>query len=173
MTDKPWGGRFEEELDQVAARINASVDVDKRLGPEDVRGSIAHVRMLAARGIVTDADAKAIEAGLTRIGEEIASGAMTWRADREDVHMNVESLLTERIGEAGGRLHTARSRNDQVATDMRLWTRTACERTAAKIDRLISVLLVRRVDARIHAHAARAARAALASSARVVRDARA
>ncbi len=143
MTDKAWGGRFDEELDTVAARINASVDTDKRLGPEDVRGSIAHVRMLAARGIVSAEDAAKIEAGLGRIGEEIASGAMAWRADREDVHMNVEALLTERIGEAGGRLHTARSRNDQVATDMRLWTRAACERTATKIDRFVSVLVVR------------------------------
>ncbi|MDQ3037089.1 MAG: argininosuccinate lyase, partial [Myxococcota bacterium] len=143
MSDKAWGGRFEEELDGVAARVNASVDVDQRLGPEDVRGSIAHVRMLAKQGIVSDADAAKIEDGLRRIGGEIERGEMTWRADREDVHMNVEALLTERIGEAGGRLHTARSRNDQVATDMRLWTRGACERTAAKIDRLLAVLAVR------------------------------
>ncbi len=143
MTDKPWGGRFDEELDAVAARINASVDIDRRLGPEDVRGSIAHVRMLAARGIVTADDAKKIEEGLARIASEIHEGTMAWRDDREDVHMNVEALLTERIGEAGGRLHTGRSRNDQVATDMRLWTRSACELTGRKIDRLVSVLLVR------------------------------
>jgi len=143
MTDKAWGGRFDEELDGVAARINASVETDKRLGPEDVRGSIAHVRMLAARGIVSTDDAQKIEAGLAQIGREIDAGTMSWRADREDVHMNVEALLTERIGDAGGRLHTARSRNDQVATDMRLWTRAACERTAAKVDRLASVLVVR------------------------------
>ena len=143
MTDKPWGGRFDDELDAVAARMNASIAVDQRLGPEDIRGSLAHVRMLAARGIVSALDAKAIEAGLTRIGEEIAAGTMAWRADREDVHMNIEALLTERIGDAGGRLHTARSRNDQVATDMRLWTRAACERTASKIDRFVAVLIAR------------------------------
>lgn len=143
MSDKAWGGRFEEELDAVAARVNASVDVDGRLGPEDVRGSIAHVRMLAARGIVSAEDAKKIEEGLARIGGEIERGEMRWRADREDVHMNVEALLTERVGEAGGRLHTARSRNDQVATDMRLWTRAACERTAGRIDRLLAVLAAR------------------------------
>jgi argininosuccinate lyase len=143
MSDKAWGGRFDEELDGVAARVNASVDVDRRLGPEDVRGSIAHVRMLAQRGIVSAEDAEKIEAGLRRIGDEIDRGEMAWRADREDVHMNVEALLTERIGEAGGRLHTARSRNDQVATDMRLWTRAACERTAGKIDRLLAVLAIR------------------------------
>ena len=143
MTDKPWGGRFTEELDAVAARMNTSVDVDSRLGPEDIRGSIAHVRMLAKAGIVSAEDAAKIEAGLRVIDGEIARGEMTWRADREDVHMNVESLLTERIGDAGGRLHTARSRNDQVATDMRLWTRAACERVAKKIDRFLSVLAVR------------------------------
>ena len=143
MSDKAWGGRFSEELDSVAARVNASVDVDSRLGPQDVRGSIAHVRMLAARGIVSAEDARKIEEGLSRIGEEIADGSMAWRADREDVHMNVEALLTERIGEAGGRLHTARSRNDQVATDMRLWTREACGRTARKIDRVVAVLALR------------------------------
>jgi argininosuccinate lyase len=143
MTDKPWGGRFTEELDQVAARMNASVDVDARLGPEDVRGSIAHVRMLAARGIVSAEDAAKIAVSLAQIGGEIERGEMAWRADREDVHMNVEALLTERIGEAGGRLHTGRSRNDQVATDMRLWTRSACERVMEKLDRLIAVLAVR------------------------------
>ncbi len=143
MSDKAWGGRFDDELDAVAARMNASVDVDQRLGPEDVRGSIAHVRMLAACGVLSADDASRIEAGLARIGDEIARGEMRWRSDREDVHMNVEALLTERIGEAGGRLHTGRSRNDQVATDMRLWTRAACERTAAKIDRLLAVLATR------------------------------
>jgi argininosuccinate lyase len=136
-------GRFAEELDAVAARMNASVDVDERLGAEDVRSSIAHVRMLAARGIVSAEDAKRIEEGLARIAGEIARGEMAWRDDREDVHMNVEALLTDRIGDAGGRLHTARSRNDQVATDMRLWTREACARTAAKIDRLVAVLCAR------------------------------
>ncbi len=140
MSKKAWGGRFSDELDAVAARVNTSVDVDQRLGPEDVRGSVAHVRMLASRGIVSAEDAARIEAGLLQIEDEIRDGSMVWRADREDVHMNVEALLTERIGEVGGRLHTARSRNDQVATDMRLWTREACARTAAKIDRLLAVL---------------------------------
>jgi argininosuccinate lyase len=143
MSDKAWGGRFDEELDAVAARVNASVDVDQRLGEDDVRGSIAHVRMLAKQGIVSAEDAQRIEAGLRRIGEEIASGEMVWKAELEDVHMNVETLLTSRIGEAGGRLHTARSRNDQVATDMRLWTRRALERVRAKTEALIAVLMVR------------------------------
>jgi argininosuccinate lyase len=143
MSEKPWGGRFEDELDSVAARVNASVDIDKRLGTEDVRGSIAHVRMLASRKIISADDATKIERGLLEVAGEIERGEMVWRGDREDVHMNVEARLTERIGEAGGRLHTARSRNDQVATDMRLWTRAACERTGRKIDRLLAVLAIR------------------------------
>ncbi|MCB9603740.1 MAG: argininosuccinate lyase [Sandaracinus sp.] len=138
-----WGGRFEEPLDSVALRYSASVDVDKRLAPEDIRGSIAHVRMLAARGIVGADEAETIAAELQRIAEEIARGEMEWDAAREDVHMNVESRLTERVGAVGGKLHTARSRNDQVATDMRLWTREACHRTAARIDRFLAVLAVR------------------------------
>lgn len=138
-----WGGRFEEPLDAVALRYSASVDVDKRLAPEDIRGSIAHVRMLAARGIVGADEAEKIAAELGRIAEEIARGEMVWDPAREDVHMNVETVLTERVGAIGGKLHTARSRNDQVATDMRLWTREACRRTAARIDRFLAVLAVR------------------------------
>ncbi len=138
-----WGGRFREAPDEVAVRFSASVDFDERLAAEDVRGSIAHVRMLAARGIVSVADAKRIEAGLQEIGAEIERGEMTWDPSREDVHMNIEATLTDRIGEAGGRLHTGRSRNDQVATDMRLWTRSACGATAERIDHLLAVLAER------------------------------
>jgi len=140
MSDKAWGGRFEEELDALALRFSASVDVDKRLADQDIRGSIAHVRMLAAQGVVTDADAEKIAEGLEVIRGEIARGEMRWDPKKEDVHMNVESLLTERIGEAGGRLHTGRSRNDQVATDMRLWTREACADTCRRIDRFLAVI---------------------------------
>ncbi|MGE0790039.1 MAG: argininosuccinate lyase [Sandaracinaceae bacterium] len=140
MSDKAWGGRFEVEPDALAARFSASVDVDKRLAPQDVRGSIAHVTMLAARGIVSDADRDAIVAGLEELATEIDAGAMAWDPALEDVHMNIETRLTERIGEAGGRLHTGRSRNDQVATDMRLFTRDALTATAARIDRLLAVI---------------------------------
>ncbi|MFK7985742.1 MAG: argininosuccinate lyase [Sandaracinaceae bacterium] len=143
MSDKAWGGRFDGELDDLALRFSASVDVDKRLGRIDVRGSIAHVRMLAARGIVSADDAARIESGLRTIDDEIARGKMNWHAEKEDVHMNVESLLTERIGEAGGRLHTGRSRNDQVATDMRIWTREALEGTAARVDRFVAFIAAR------------------------------
>jgi argininosuccinate lyase len=140
MSDKAWGGRFEEELDAIAARFSASVDVDGRLWPEDIEGSIAHVRMLADRDILSREDAERIEAGLRRIGDSIRAGEFDWDASKEDVHMNIESALTEAIGEAGGRLHTGRSRNDQVATDMRLWTRKACASVVRDIDELLEVL---------------------------------
>jgi argininosuccinate lyase len=140
MSDKAWGGRFAEEPAELAARFSASVDVDKRLAPQDIRGSIAHARMLGARGILAEDDVARIVAGLERIATEVEAGELRWDPAREDVHMNIEALLTERIGEAGGRLHTGRSRNDQVATDMRLWTREACHATMVRIDRLMGVL---------------------------------
>jgi argininosuccinate lyase len=143
MSDKSWGGRFAEELNAHAAQFSASVDIDKRLGGEDVRGSIAHARMLGARGILQAADVERIVAGLQQIGDEIARGEMHWDARKEDVHMNIEATLTERIGEAGARLHTGRSRNDQVATDMRMWTRAPCERTCRLIDEFLCVLVKR------------------------------
>jgi len=140
MSDKSWGGRFAEELNAQAAAFSASVDVDKRLAPQDVRGSIAHARMLGARGILQSEDVERIVAGLTQIAGEIERGELKWDPAREDVHMNIEATLTERIGEAGARLHTGRSRNDQVATDMRVWTREACQRTSGLIDELLCVL---------------------------------
>ncbi|MEM7137912.1 MAG: argininosuccinate lyase [Myxococcota bacterium] len=140
MSKKAWGGRFAEELDAIAARFSASVEVDKRLAPEDIEGSIAHVQMLAERGILSKADAEQITNGLQTIGQAIERGEFAWDADKEDVHMNIEAALTAAIGDAGGRLHTARSRNDQVATDMRLWTRNACHATAKEIDALLGVL---------------------------------
>lgn len=146
MAEKSRSGRFAKALDAVARAFSASVDVDRRLAAEDVRGSIAHVRMLAARGIVPAADAKKIVAGLEQIGKEVADGRFRWDPAHEDVHMNVEAALTERIGAAGGRLHTARSRNDQVATDMRMWTREACARTQARIDALLAVLASRAAE---------------------------
>jgi argininosuccinate lyase len=143
MSEKAWGGRFEQEPAELAAQFSASIDVDKRLAEQDIRGSKAHAAMLAARGIISAQDAVQIEAGLERIREEIARGELKWDASREDVHMNIEAVLTERIGAAGGRLHTARSRNDQVATDMRLWTREACHATMARIQRFQRVLAIR------------------------------
>ncbi|MFW6052071.1 MAG: argininosuccinate lyase [Myxococcota bacterium] len=143
MSGKAWGGRFDEELSAIAMRFSESVSFDKRLAAEDVEGSIAHVRMLADRGIVTAEDAARIEEGLRAVAEDVREGRFAWDPSQEDVHMNVETALRERIGEAGGRLHTGRSRNDQVATDMRMWTRRACEATMRRIDRLVAVLAVR------------------------------
>ena len=143
MSKKAWGGRFEQDLDSVALEFSASVDVDKRLGPQDVRGSIAHVTMLGAQGILPKEDVDRIVAGLEAIAGEIDEGTFVWDKGREDVHMNIEATLTDRIGAAGGKLHTGRSRNDQVATDMRLWVRESAEDTMARIDRLLAVLTVR------------------------------
>lgn len=143
MSDKSWGGRFDQDLDAAALAFSASVDIDKRLAKEDIRGSIAHARMLGARGILSPIDTARIIAGLEQIAAEVAAGTFEWDPTKEDVHMNVEAALTARIGEAGGRLHTGRSRNDQVATDVRMWTRDACRATAARIDRLLCVLCVR------------------------------
>jgi argininosuccinate lyase len=143
MSDKNWGGRFDQDLDAAALRFSASVDVDSRLWRQDIAGSIAHARMLGARGILAAEDVTRIVDGLTRIAAEIEAGRFTWDTGKEDVHMNVESALTAAIGEAGGRLHTGRSRNDQVATDMRLWTRDACHATARRIDELLCVLHAR------------------------------
>jgi argininosuccinate lyase len=143
MSDKNWGGRFEQELDKAALAFSASVDVDKRLAIHDIRGSIAHARMLGAQGIIPREDAERIITGLEQIAQEISSGAFRWDAAHEDVHMNIEAALSARIGAAGGRLHTGRSRNDQIATDMRAWTRDACRSTAVRIDALLCVLCVR------------------------------
>jgi argininosuccinate lyase len=140
MSDTAWGGRFEQAPAELAARFSASVDVDKRLAEQDIRGSQAHARMLAKQGVISAADADRIVAGLDVIRARIEAGTLQWSEALEDVHMNIETRLTEDIGEAGGRLHTARSRNDQVATDMRLWTREACRGTMARLDRLMRVL---------------------------------
>jgi argininosuccinate lyase len=141
MSDKAWGGRFEQELDAIAARFSASVNVDGRLWPQDIDGSIAHVRMLADSKILSSDDADAILAGLETIRSSIERGDFQWDASKEDVHMNIESALTSAIGEAGGRLHTGRSRNDQVATDLRLWTRQACGSIVADVDAFLEVLV--------------------------------
>jgi argininosuccinate lyase len=140
MSDKAWGGRFEQELDAIAARFSASVDVDGRLWPQDIEGSIAHVRMLADRNILSADDAEQIVTGLGTIRASIERGEFQWDESKEDVHMNIEAALSSAIGDAGGRLHTGRSRNDQVATDMRLWTRQACDSVVADIDALLEVL---------------------------------
>ena len=123
--DRMWGGRFREPTDVLVQRFNASIDVDRSLAEQDLEGSIAHARMLGEQGILAANDVEAIVAGLQELREDVEAGRIEWRVELEDVHMNLERRLTERIGAAGGRLHTARSRNDQVATDFRLWLREA------------------------------------------------
>ncbi|OGW61322.1 MAG: argininosuccinate lyase [Nitrospirae bacterium RBG_16_64_22] len=120
---KPWGGRFAERTDPLVEAYTQSVSFDHRLAPYDIAGSIAHAKMLAKCRIISKADGAEIVRGLEKIRREIEEGRFTWRTDLEDVHMNVEARLTEMIGDAGRRLHTARSRNDQVALDLRLYLR--------------------------------------------------
>jgi argininosuccinate lyase len=127
MTNKMWGGRFSAGPDAIMQAINASIDFDKRLAPQDIAGSRAHAAMLAAAGIIPAEDAKLIEHGLDKILREVEEGNFATSAELEDIHMNVEARLGEIIGEAAGRLHTARSRNDQVATDLRLFVREAVD----------------------------------------------
>ena len=130
------GRRFEGALDPVAAEMNASIEFDKRLLPHDVAGSIAHAEMLAAKGLISRDDAHAIVDGLRRVEAQLAAGELPWDAALEDVHMNVEARLIDQIGDAGRRLHTGRSRNDQVATDLRLYTRASALRLINAIDDL-------------------------------------
>src|SRR3954471_2755657 len=130
---KAWSGRFSEPLDALTQRFNASVTFDNRLAEFDIQGSLAHARMLARAKIIPAADLADIERGMAQILEEVRSGRFPWSIAREDVHFNIEYRLTELVGDAGKRLHTARSRNDQVATDMRLWVR-------AEIDALVALL---------------------------------
>jgi argininosuccinate lyase len=127
-TNKMWGGRFSKGPSAVMEEINASIGFDQRLANEDLAGSEAHAAMLAKRRLIGKADAAKIRKGLRIIRREIAEGSFPFRRSFEDIHMNVEARLAELIGEAAGRLHTARSRNDQVATDFRLWVRDACAR---------------------------------------------
>ena len=123
-----WGGRFDAGPAAIMGEITPSIDFDKRLAGEDLAGSKAHVRMLATEGIISKDDGQAILGGLEQIEKEIAAGQFVFKRELEDIHLNIEARLAEIIGPAAGRLHTARSRNDQVVTDFRLWVRSACER---------------------------------------------
>src|SRR5436305_5089857 len=125
MSNKMWGGRFASQPDAIMAEISASIDVDRRLYRQDIAASKAHAAMLAQQGIIAADDAAKIAHGLDTILSEIEGGNFTFKRELEDIHMNVESRLAELIGPAAGRLHTARSRNDQVATDLRLYVRDA------------------------------------------------
>ncbi|MCB1960443.1 MAG: argininosuccinate lyase [Rhodocyclaceae bacterium] len=128
---KAWSGRFSEPVSDLVMRYTASVFFDQRMAQQDIRGSQAHARMLARQGIISAQDLADIERGLAQIGEQIAAGEFAWSLQDEDVHLNIEKALTALIGDAGKRLHTGRSRNDQVATDIRLWLRDAIDQTLA------------------------------------------
>jgi argininosuccinate lyase len=142
-TSTIWGGRFSEGPSAIMEKINASIDFDKRFYAQDIAGSKAHCAMLVKQGILTEADGQAITSGLDRVLAEIESGDFVFSAALEDIHMNVENRLRELIGDAAGRLHTARSRNDQVATDFRLWVRDAIDRLDDGLSVLQKVLIDR------------------------------
>ena len=129
-----WGGRFAQGPSAIMAEINASIGFDRKMWRQDIRGSLAHAAMLAHVGIIGPEDEAAIRAGLEKIGQEIEAGKFAFDTSLEDIHLNIEARLTERIGEAGKRLHTGRSRNDQVATDFRLWVRDAMDGLAGQIE---------------------------------------
>ena len=137
---KPWGGRFDEPTHRIMERFSASEHFDRALFAQDIAGSKAHARMLEAAGVLTATECDRIIDGLDAIEAEIRAGQFTWRQDLEDVHMNIEARLTEMIGDAGRKLHTARSRNDQVATDMRLYVRDAIDETVKRLRALQGVL---------------------------------
>ena len=137
-----WSARFSEPVSDLVKRYTASVHFDKRLAPHDIDGSLAHAAMLAHQGIISAADHAAIVQGMTRIRSEIDAGQFDWQLDLEDVHLNIEKRLTELVGDAGKRLHTGRSRNDQVATDIRLYVRGAID----DIDLLLRALRAALLD---------------------------
>ncbi|HSG57355.1 MAG TPA: lyase family protein, partial [Paracoccaceae bacterium] len=146
MTDKTsnqmWGGRFAAGPDAIMEAINASIGFDQRMAAQDIAGSRAHAAMLAATGIVSDSDVAAIRKGLLTVLSEIETGTFEFSTALEDIHMNVEARLKDLIGEPAGRLHTARSRNDQVATDFRLWVRDQTDAAMQGIEALMRALLV-------------------------------
>lgn len=139
--NEAWSGRFNEPVAELVKRYTASVNFDKRLAEFDIQGSLAHAQMLASQGIITKEDLNAIEKGLGEILVEIQAGTFEWLLDLEDVHLNIEKRLTDKIGDAGKRLHTGRSRNDQVATDVRLWLRASSDDVLVAIKQLQKSIL--------------------------------
>lgn len=133
-SNKMWGGRFDEQPSSVMTQINASIDIDKRLYKQDILGSKAHAAMLVKQGIIPAEDGDSIQKGLDQVQSKIESGDFTFSSALEDIHMNIESRLKEIIGDSAGKLHTARSRNDQVATDFKLWVREACDALQSRLE---------------------------------------
>ena len=142
MSDNAWSGRFSEPVSELVKRYTASVFFDQRMATQDIRGSLAHARMLARQGIIGAQDLADIERGMATVAAEIERGEFQWSLDAEDVHLNIEKRLTALVGDAGKRLHTGRSRNDQVATDIRLWLRDCID----DIDGLLRNLQVSLLD---------------------------
>ncbi|WP_286806741.1 lyase family protein, partial [Marinimicrobium sp. UBA4209] len=140
-TNQSWGGRFSEPTDAFVERFTASVGFDYRLYAQDIKGSIAHATMLAKVGVLTEAERDLIIEGLEGVRADIEAGKFEWSVSLEDVHMNIEAALTKRIGIAGKKLHTGRSRNDQVATDIRLYLRDAIDVISGELSRLQTGLL--------------------------------
>ncbi|MEG1931458.1 MAG: argininosuccinate lyase, partial [Anaerovorax sp.] len=138
---KLWGGRFSKAASSSANAFNASIEFDQRLYKEDIAGSIAHAKMLAKQKIITPEEALQIESSLLDILKEIEAGTIEFTIDNEDIHMNIESILTQRIGQAGKKLHTARSRNDQVAVDIRLYLKTEIDTQTELLENLKSTLI--------------------------------
>ena len=136
-----WSGRFDEPVSALVQRYTASVGFDQRLASHDIQGSLAHARMLSSAGIISEEDLDAIEQGLRQIEDEIRNGEFVWRLEMEDVHLNIEKRLTALAGDAGKRLHTARSRNDQVATDIRLYLRASIDSIVGLIHGMQRALL--------------------------------
>ena len=146
MTDdqhKLWGGRFTQPTDADVEQFSSSVEFDKRLYRQDIAGSVAHAKMLHKVGILTKAEFRAISEGLEKILDRIESDTFQWSVELEDVHMNIEQRLTDEIGEAGKKLHTGRSRNDQVATDLRLYVRDAIDTVVTELSSFQNTLLDR------------------------------
>jgi argininosuccinate lyase len=143
LADKPWGGVFDQATDRRVEKFTESVSFDRRLYAHDIRASIAHTHMLSKVGILTDDERHEIVTGLEQIGRDIAAGRFEFREDLEDVHMNIERSLVERIGGVGRKLHTGRSRNDQVSTDLRLWVRDEIDAMSARLQSLQRAFLGR------------------------------
>jgi len=152
---KTWGGRFSGAPDEVSSEFGRSIEVDAELALDDIAGSIAHVHGLERAGIVTPAEAERLVAGLEALRDDLAAGTLKWDPALEDVHMNLEFALEARIGPVAGKLHTGRSRNDQVATDLRLWTRRAIDgldRGIVGLERALVGLARRHATAVMPAH---------------------
>ena len=140
-TQYTWAGRFSEPMSDLVKRYTASVDFDKRMWRQDIRGSLAHARMLAKQAIISAEDLADIQRGMAQIVSEIEAGTFEWSLDLEDVHLNIEKHLTALVGDAGKRLHTGRSRNDQVATDIRLYLRDSIDDIQVMLKQFQSALL--------------------------------